>query len=224
MAGKHAAPESGSKKAVFIVITVIASLAVIGAAAFFVYTNFFMNKSDDKKDVQPTTVSATTVSTSASDTTEDNGQASSTDLPDNPPATEEPAATDEHQADTTVDINIPTEEGSTITHFNASYAPNGEVINLATGESATLRDVFGSTYPGGVLTFNDDGTFTDTIGGTGVDSGEYNVENGVIKATYVYDRNMDITVTSWNDDNSPSEFYITYGSEGDGFRVYFSES
>lgn len=220
MAGRHAAPESGSKKAVFIVITVIAALAVVGAAGFFVYTNFFADK-NNKKDEQTTTVAVSTVPDTKA--TEENGQASS-GLPDNPPTTEQPASEDDHQESTTLNINIPTEEGSTITHFNASFAPNGEVINLATGESATLRDVFGSIYPGGVITFNEDGSFTDTIGGTGIDSGEYLVENGVIKATYVYDRNMDITVTEWNDDNTPSEFYITYGSEGDGFRVYFSES
>lgn len=233
MAGRHAAKEPASKKAVFIIVTVIAVLAVIGAGTFFVFKNFIMKDSNNSGTTTApvTTVGNETVEPQNSETedteeteeeTENWDDQETTDLPDNEPTTEAPAETNETQQETTLDINIPTEEGSDITHFNASYVPNGEVIDLSTGESATLHDVFGSTYPGGALTFNEDGTFTDTIGGSGVDSGEYNVENSEIKATYAYDRNMDITVTSWNDDNTPAAFYITYGSDGNGYRVFFS--
>lgn len=225
MAGKHMQQNKGSKKPVIIVVSIVAALAVIGVAAFFII-NFFNNQNNTKKAPQTTTAAVTTVApqtdaTAASGGNE--GQGSSDPSDGDSSATEQPAES-VHVEPTTLDINIPTEEGSEITHFSASYAPNGVVEDLATGESVTLNDVFGSTYPGGTLTFNEDGSFIDTIGGSGVDSGQYNVENKEIKATYVYDRNMDITVMEWNDDGTPASFYIIYGSDGNGYRVYFSES
>lgn len=217
MAGRHAAKSTPKKPVIIVVVAVLAVAAVVAVALFL--TN--KGGSSDSGSIQPSTIASTTQAENTESATESQ---TVNNLPDNPPAnSEQPAASDVERETEPIDIAIPTEEGSEISYFNASYIPNGEVIDLSTGESVTLRDVFGSTYPGGVLTFNDDGTFTDTISASGVDSGAYLVENGQIKATYVYDRNMDITVTEWNDD-VPSAFYIIYGTGENGFKVFFSEN
>ena len=129
----------------------------------------------------------------------------------------------QHEEETTPDILIPTEAGGTVTHFSATFKPNGEVTDLSTGKSVTLREVFGSSYASGQITFNEDRTFTDTLNGlSGASTGMYNVENGKIKAIYSNDKNMDITVTKWNDDKTvPEEFSIIYGDPETGYKVYF---
>lgn len=224
MAGKHAAPSSGSKKPLIIIISIVLVLVIAGTGAFFILTR---NRNQSQQTTATTAATAaTTVPASSSAATAPSEQAPATTAAADAPqetTTDTPSHSDEPE--TTMDINIPTEEGSTVTYFNASYIPSGEVIDLETGESASLRDVFGATYPGGVLTFNDDGTFTDTIGSTGVDSGEYLVENGEVKATYIYDRNMNITVLEWNEETkTPRSFYIVYGNGEVGYQVYFSEN
>lgn len=223
MAGKHAKPSSGSKKPLVIVIAVVVALAIAGTSVFFILR---ANNKNNKQTTSTTAATASTTVPNSTSATAPTGQASTTNSGGS--AEQETTGASSHsesEQETTMNINIPTEEGSTVTYFNASYIPNGEVIDLSTGEKVSLRDVFGETYPNGVLTFNDDGTFVDTLGSTGVDSGEYLVENGEIKATYIYDRNMNITVLEWNEQTkAPSSFYITYGSGTNGFNVYFSEN
>ncbi len=210
MAGKHAAPSTGSKKPLIITISVVAAIAVIAAVTVII---IMMNNKSSEPDKKPTQATTAALSTAAETTRS---------LPDNPPSTEKPAENHSTEPATTLNINIPTEAGSVITHFNATYIPNGEVLDATTGASMTLRDVFGSGYANGVLTFNEDGTFTDSLSSSGTESGQYNVENGEIKATYATDRNMDITVTEWNEaDKTPAAFYIIYNG---GFIVYFSEN
>jgi hypothetical protein len=77
--------------------------------------------------------------------------------------------------------------------------------------------VFGSGYnTSGVITFNNDGTFSDTIPSENARTGGYVVQNNKIIATYSDDKNMEITVTEW-DGNTPASFYIVYA----GYNVYF---
>ena len=222
MAGKHAAPSSGSKKPLIIIISVVVALAIAGTSVFFILT------ANKNKNQQTTATTAATTTTTVPNSTAGSTQPGQTQPAVSGASEQETTSASSHsetEQETTMNINIPTEEGSTVTYFNASYIPSGEVIDLSTGESVSLRDVFGETYPGGVLTFNDDGTFTDTIGSSGMDSGEYLVENGEIKATYIYDRNMNITVLEWNEETkAPSSFYITYGNGENGYQVYFSEN
>lgn len=219
MAGRHAA-KSTSKKPVIITVVAVLVIAAIAAVILFMNNN---GGSSDSNSTQPSTVATTqAVQESTEPVTE---AQTDNNLPDHPPVvSEQPAEFDDDEHETeAIDIAIPTEEGSEISYFNSSYIPNGEVVDISTGANVTIREVFGSAYPGGVLTFNDDGTFTDTLSASGVDSGAYLVENGQIKATYVSDRNMDITVTDWNGD-VPSAFYIIYGNGENGFKVFFSEN
>ena len=221
MAGKHAAPSSGSKKPLIIIIAIVLALAIAGASVFFILT---ASKNKNQQNTATTAATAATTAPASTAATQP-GQTQPVTSGSDAQATTGASSHSDSEPETTMEINIPTEEGSTVTYFNASYIPSGEVIDLSTGESASLRDVFGEMYPGGVLTFNEDGTFTDTLGSSGVDSGEYLVENGEVKATYIYDRNMNITVLEWNDETkAPASFYITYGSGDNGYQVYFSEN
>lgn len=222
MAGKHAAPSSGSKKPLIIIISVVVALAIAGTSVFFILT---ANRNKNQQTIATTAATAATTVPNSTSATAPTGQAPTTSSGGTEQETTSASSHSDSEQETTMNINIPTEEGSTVSYFNASYIPSGEVIDLSTGESVSLRDVFGETYPGGALTFNDDGTFVDTIGSSGMDSGEYLVENGEIKATYIYDRNMNITVLEWNDETkAPSSFYITYGNGDNGYQVYFSEN
>lgn len=218
MAGRHAA-KTTSKKPVIITVVVVLAIAAIAAVILFMNHN---GGSGDSNSTQPSTVATTQAGQESTEPVTE--VQTDNNLPDHPPAsTEQPADFDDEEETKAIDIAIPTDEGSEISYFNASYIPNGEVVDISTGANVTLREVFGSTYPGGVLTFNNDGTFTDTLSASGMDSGAYLVENGQIKATYVSDRNMDITVTDWNG-NVPSAFYIIYGYGENGFKVFFSEN
>ncbi len=227
MAGRHAAPAGSKKPVIIIVVAVILTAAAVGAALFFMNGGFSMFGGDDKPTQPATTAPATTAAATTQAATEavvtqtSDGGEGSDDIQQT--TAEAPAPTETAPQPTTIDIAIPTEDSGEVTYFNATYIPNGQVIDLSTGENVTLRDVFGATYPEGVLTFNDDGTFTDTINASGIDSGAYLVQNGQIKATYVYDRNMNITVTEWNG-NTPAEFYIIYGGSESGYQVFFSEN
>ena len=112
----------------------------------------------------------------------------------------------------------PTEEEGEITYFSASFTPNGKVVDRLTGnKNATLREVFGSGYnPQSGITFNNDGTFSDTIRPSHNSTGGYVVQNNKVIATYSDDKNMDITVTEWNG-NAPKSFYVVYAD----YEVYF---
>ena len=101
-------------------------------------------------------------------------------------------------------------------YFNATFIPNGKVDDNLTGGSATLREVFGTGAAEGVLTFNSDGTFKDTLISSESNRGAYVVQDKTIHATYTNDRNMRIEVTEWDGD-TPAQFNIQYGD----FTVYF---
>ena len=214
MAGKHAAASSGSKKPLIIVIIAVLAAAIIGVGGFFAY-NFF-TKDNNKKDSSPASSSSQTQNSNNNSSSAVNGNSSVI-----PPSTEAPAGTEEAPTVTEY-IQIPT-NGGEITYFNATYIPNGEVIDLSTGANATLREVFGQGFANGTITFNDDGTFYSNLDGSGARTGMYLVEEGVLSATYSTDRNLDITVTEWDEDGkTPVEFYIIVGEETNGYKVFFS--
>lgn len=214
MAGKHAAASSGSKKPLIIVIIAVLAAAIIGVGGFFAY-NFF-TKDNNKKDSSPASSSSQTQNSNNNSSSAVNGNSSVI-----PPSTEAPAGTEEAPTVTEY-IQIPT-NGGEITYFNATYIPNGEVIDLSTGANATLREVFGQGFANGTITFNDDGTFYSNLDGSGAQTGMYLVEEGVLSATYSTDRNLDITVTEWDEDGkTPVEFYIIVGEETNGYKVFFS--
>ena len=66
------------------------------------------------------------------------------------------------------------------------------------------------------FTFNEDGTFKDTLISSESNRGAYVVQDKTIHATYTNDKNMRIEVTEW-DGGTPSKFNIQYGD----YTVYF---
>ena len=113
-------------------------------------------------------------------------------------------------------VVVPTQGGQEVSYFNATYVPY-KAVDSSTNEECTLREVFGSAFSQGVITFNSDGTFTDSVTSSSANSGAYAVEGDKIVATYTNDKNMSVKVASWEGD-TPSELIINYG----GYDVYFN--
>lgn len=210
MAGKHAAhAASGSKKKIIIIIVcVIAALGLIAGGIMFWLNS--QGNTDTKKTAATTAPTVATTVTAASgdnNTKQTEAAAETTKSSDN---TEETKSQQSHASQVVPDIQVPTQEGVDVTYFNGTYIPNGEAEDDQTGESVSLRDALGSGYSEGTLTFNSDGTFTDTIMSGEVSSGRYVVQNETITATYSDDRNMEITVSSWSN-GAPAQFTVNYG-------------
>ena len=207
MAGKHT--QKGKSNAPLIILIIVAVLVI---AAITVGVFWFMNKDIISGDepAQPETTVAETITLPE----ETFNQTEGTTTEETIPATEK--ETGAEHSESKIDVAVPTDDGAEVSYFNATFIPNGIVEDTYTGGTATLREVFGSGYTDGVITFNSDGTFTDTLSSSSVNSGAYAVQNSRIVATYTNDKNMDITVTSWDGD-TPAEFYINFG----GYNVYF---
>ena len=214
MAGKHSQKSSNAPLVILIIVAILVVGAIVGAAIFF------MNGGLSIFNQQETTAPAVTeVTTQAEAPTTQSAEAQTTAPEETTKAqSEATTAPDEgvHTNDTPVDIAVPTDPGVEVSYFNATFIPNGKVDDNLTGGSATLREVFGSGYSDGVLTFNEDGTFKDTLISSESNRGAYVVQGKTIHATYTNDKNMRIEVTSW-DGGTPSEFNIQYGD----YTVYF---
>lgn len=204
MAGRHTA-KSSKAPIVIVCILLVVVVAVIGVIIFL---NFYGDSNSSQKETQPvTTVEVTTV---LEETT-----AEATEQTTTQPTTKEQGATEAEKEKEAVDVVVPKNSDEEVSYFNASYVPY-KAVDSASGTQCSLKEVFGSSYTGGVITFNSDGTFTDTLTSSSVDSGAYAVEGNSIIATYTNDKNMSITVNEWDGD-SPSDFVINYG----GYDVYF---
>lgn len=206
MAGKHSKPNSKSKAPVVIIIVVSVIILAAAVFAFLFFSGVFGSK-DNKQD---TSVPATT----ASETT----APAMTIAPQTTVSVHgvEPGEQSSESGESNV-VLVPTEAEGEISHFNATFIPNGKVVDTVSGNETSLREVFGSGYnTSGVITFNNDGTFSDTIPSENARTGGYVVQNNKIIATYSDDKNMEITVTEW-DGNTPVSFYIVYA----GYNVYF---
>lgn len=211
MAGNY---QTDKKRTVVITILAVVIAVLIGVSAFFIYSYF--SQKDDKK-------SKNTSSTPKEQSSSDISTKDEAKNPVNQHITEIPAGTE--------DVTIPTEEiqfdthGGEITYFNATYIPHMEVEDLSTGSTVTLRDVFGQESSNGVITFNDDGTFFTNFDSSGAQTGRYQVENREISATYYPDRELNITVTKWNEETKqPAEFTIIVGEESNGYKLFFTEN
>ena len=121
-------------------------------------------------------------------------------------------------------VTLPT-QGGTLSYFSGSYAPDSRAEDTATGRAVHMRELFGSGYATARMTFQTDGTFTDSLPPTGARAGVYQVENGVLTAAYRPDETMQIDVTAWSSDGTkPVTFCVTYQTVGDkGYRVFYSE-
>ena len=197
MAGKHSVKTS--KAPIITVIAVILLIITVGVISFFIST--------ENTDVP---ITETQVQTTVEQVTEVITQAETVVVETTLPVTEEQGVTSGETEP--INVLVPTQEGEEAKYFNASYSPV-KAVDTSTGNECSLREVFGSSYSGGTIIFNSDGTFTDQIISS---RGAYAVSGEKISATYVNDKNMNITVNNWNSD-TPSEFVINYG----GYDVYF---
>lgn len=220
MAGKHAAtPNKGKKVAVIVIIAVLAA-ALIGGGIFFFVSMNGKNDKGKKASVQVTTVETTaqTQARQQSQTKETGASAKASQGSAQDQTQAQQSAEDPGNQSTTAaaDIVVPTQEGVKVSYFNATFIPNGEAQDAETGNPVSLREALGAGYSEGTITFNDDGTFTDSLTAAGEMTGKYVVQDEKITATYSDDRNMEIKVTSWND-GTPAQFSVNYG----GCIVFF---
>lgn len=205
MAGKHSQVTKKSKAPVVIVISVAAVIVIAAAVlAFMFFNGAFSNNDNQQSETVPSTVSIAETSVAQTTAAPAETQASQSD-------------TQSSDSGAQSSIVVPVEDDAEVTYFNATFIPNGTVVDTYTGKNTSLREVFGSGYnTEGVITFNSDGTFSETIDSNNPASGGYAVQNGKIIATYSTDKNMDITVTDWDGD-TPAGFYINFA----GYNVYF---
>lgn len=225
MTGKHFSDKSGkhsnkgSKKPVLIVVLVIIAVAIIAAAVFFAVSIYgggsnssvfathpsITERQQDTtlttNNEQPSTVKIEAETTEPTNSKENNDIESTTEE-------EEPM-----QSSNSESVVVPgdIEDAS---YFSATFNPY-KAIDSITEEECSLKVVFGSSYGGGSVTFNSNGSFSDSLISSSSNSGAYAVKDSAIVATYSNDKNMDISVSSWNGD-TPSEIIINYG----GYYVY----
>lgn len=207
MAGRHSV--KSSKKPIAIICIVAAVIIILGV--FFAV--IFLNSGSKPAQTNTTATAQQTTSeiqTTAVDSSETIAQ---TTEAEQSTTQSETFAGETSEASKVV---VPTHSGQEISYFNATYVPY-KAIDSATNEECTLREVFGSAFSQGVITFNSDGTFSDSVTSSSVDSGAYAVEGDTIVATYSNDKNMSVKVVSWDGD-TPLELIINYG----GYDVYFN--
>ena len=205
MAGRHSAKTSKKPILIICIVTAVIIIGVICAVIFFNSGSKPANTTSTTTQQTTSTVQSTLV------------ESAQTTL--QPTESEQPTTQSETFAGETSEVSkvvVPTQGGQEVSYFNATYVPY-KAVDSSTNEECTLREVFGSAFSQGVITFNSDGTFTDSVTSSSANSGAYAVEGDKIVATYTNDKNMSVKVTSWEGD-TPSELIINYG----GYDVYFN--
>ena len=205
MAGRHSAKTS---KKPILIICIVAAVIIIGVICAFIFFN---------SGSKPANTTSTTTQQTTSTVQSTSVESAQTTL--QPTEAEQPTTQSETFAGETSEVPkvvVPTQSGQEVRYFNATYVPY-KAIDSSTNEECSLREVFGSAFSQGVITFNSDGTFTDSVTSSSVGSGAYAVEGDTIVATYSNDKNMSVKVASWEGD-TPSELIINYG----GYDVYFN--
>ena len=205
MAGRHSAKTSKKPIVIICIVTAVIIIGVICAVIFF------------NSGSKPANTTSTTTQQTTSTVQSTSVESAQTTL--QPTESEQPTTQSETFAGETSEVSkvvVPTQGGQEVSYFNATYVPY-KAIDSSTNEECSLREVFGSSFSQGVITFNSDGTFTDSVTSSSVGSGAYAVEGDTIVATYSNDKNMSVKVASWDGD-TPSELIINYG----GYDVYFN--
>lgn len=205
MAGRHSAKTSKKPIAIICIVTAVIIIGVICAVIFF------------NSGSKPANTTSTTTQQTTSTVQSTSVESAQTTL--QPTESEQPTTQAETFAGETSEVSkvvVPTQGGQEVSYFNATYVPY-KAVDSSTNEECTLREVFGSAFSQGVITFNSDGTFTDSVTSSSANSGAYAVEGDKIVATYSNDKNMSVKVASWEGD-TPSELIINYG----GYDVYFN--
>ena len=205
MAGRHSAKTSKKPIVIICIVTAVIIIGVICAVIFF------------NSGSKPANTTSTTTQQTTSTVQSTSVESAQTTL--QPTESEQPTTQSEIFTGETSEVSkvvVPTKSGQEVSYFNATYVPY-KAIDSSTNEECTLREVFGSAFSQGVITFNSDGTFTDSVTSSSANSGSYAVEGDKIVATYTNDKNMSVKVISWEGD-TPSELIINYG----GYDVYFN--
>ena len=205
MAGRHSAKTSKKPIVIICIVTAVIIIGVICAVIFF------------NSGSKPANTTSTTTQQTTSTVQSTSVESAETTL--QPTESEQPTTQSETFAGETSEVSkvvVPTQGGQEVSYFNATYVPY-KAVDSSTNEECTLREVFGSAFSQGVITFNSDGTFTDSVTSSSANSGAYAVEGDKIVATYTNDKNMSVKVASWEGD-TPSELIINYG----GYDVYFN--
>lgn len=226
MTGRHFSGKK-SKKPLIIIISVIAALIVCAAAAFFLIpscdnlVNVFPSATHPSITERPQATTQANISEqpttemSEQPTTEsklslNQENTDSEESSDNQKATEQGVPMQSSNSESVV---VPGDIENA-TYFSSTFTPY-KAVDSITEEECSLKEVFGSSYSGGSITFNSDGSFTDTLTTSSSNSGSYALDDSKLIATYSNDKNMDVSVSSWNGD-TPSEIIINYG----GYYVY----
>lgn len=205
MAGRHSAKTSKKPIVIICIVTAVIIIGVICAVIFF------------NSGSKPANTTSTTTQQTTSTVQSTSVESAQTTL--QPTESAQPTTQSETFAGETSEVSkvvVPTQGGQEVSYFNATYVPY-KAVDSSTNEECTLREVFGSSFSQGVITFNSDGTFTDSVTSSSANSGAYAVEGDKIVATYTNDKNMSVKVASWEGD-TPSELIINYG----GYDVYFN--
>lgn len=209
MAGKHMQKKSNVPLVILIIVAVIVIAAVVAGVIFFM--NGGMSIFKNAEETPPATAATTIAAVPATQGSQTETKADETTQP-----VTAQAETGVPAEEGKIDVVVPMDEGVEPSYFDASFIPNGKVDDTMTGQSVTLREVFGQSAADGVLTFNSDGTFHDTLVSGEHNRGAYVVQKDVIHATYTNDKNMIIEVAEW-DGGTPVRFTVLYGD----FLVYF---
>lgn len=219
-----------SKKPAIIIISIIAVIAIIIAVAILLFQTlggssnnlpFATNPSitEHTQETTQVTVSEQPTTEKTENITSNTEQNASTQNPDSEESSDIQKTTDESitmQSSNSESVVVPGDVDDA-TYFSATYSPY-KAVDSETNEQCSLKEVFGSSYGGGgSVTFNSDGSFSDTLTTSSSNKGSYAVKDSKLIATYSNDRNMDVSVSSWNGD-TPSEIIINYG----GYYVYLS--
>lgn len=203
MAGRRV--QKSSKKP-FVIFLIAVAVIIAGIVCLLVFFNVNSHTPDNKATTVVTTTSEQIVSVTSNSAEEE--QITTTSVEAEKTTQAEPAETQK--------VVVPTKNGGEIGYFNATYVPY-KAIDTMTNEECSLREVFGSSFGKGTITFNEDGTFTDSVISSSANSGAYAAEGEAIVATYSNDKNMTVSAVGW-DNGTPKELIINYG----GYDVYFN--
>ena len=178
MAGRHSAKTS---KKPILIICIVAAVIIIGVICAVIFFN---------SGSKPANTTSTTTQQTTSTVQSTSVESAQTTL--QPTESEQPTTQSETFAGETSEVSkvvVPTQGGQEVSYFNATYVPY-KAVDSSTNEECTLREVFGSAFSQGVITFNSDGTFTDSVTSSSANSGAYAVEGDKIVATYTNEKNM----------------------------------
>ena len=144
MAGRHSAKTSKKPIVIICIVTAVIIIGVICAVIFF------------NSGSKPANTTSTTTQQTTSTVQSTSVESAQTTL--QPTKSEQPTTQSETFAGETSEVSkvvVPTQGGQEVSYFNATYVPY-KAVDSSTNEECTLREVFGSAFSQGVITFNSD--------------------------------------------------------------------